>query len=624
MDAVELSCLVDVVVPAKLMGSEGCGGVRVSSNKAESNCERARVSIVANSSIERCSASISKKDEGSSDSSLWRKLIHSHDVVHERLTKLCVENTSEPASSVCKNGFLPNASPESRKAGKLSRSSSGASKRTKPILLEDTMISPRDNDIKYTYGQGSTLSDKPQTVKQRNSYSGRRGEKRNSKVPARTFPTLNTASGENAFFGAYGLKPERNDVAKLVEDLPLEKLLEGSYECPSLGKDKLKKVETANDTFLTLVRNVCSVLPTPRPIQPQNSAELDSCTDKTLGSPNSVSVVANGESSNQGNAPEGELSPSSKDHSVMSEMPSTPLNFPLCEPTDVLRRLGLPPPKDLDSLLQDASKPSQCSKNNSDQRSAKQLPPRVGLPHFPWSHSFNGNCRTNSEAAKLLVSRTLCQGCWLRIANNTSSPRNVTDSFTNLDSFTFNQSLVPSLQKQTTAGNETFHAISDNPSWCKCFRKVSGVSPGPDVSKDEKDDDLRCPRLLAAAQTLYDIAIHSQNRIPRCPKKLSQKSMKARKSKFNEKPEGANGMSPSIDPCSSNNQALKEAGEQPKPSKRQRLSTMENKKGVNSSATGERKQRTSSSKMKNLIQTKTPEKAPASCQQKARRAMGID
>lgn len=93
---------------------------------------------------------------GVSDPSLWRKLMHSHDFVHDRLTKLCVETSSEP-----QNGYLPIASPESaessRKRGKLSRSSSSnlTSKRSRLILLDDTV---RDNDTKEICGQGSTLS----------------------------------------------------------------------------------------------------------------------------------------------------------------------------------------------------------------------------------------------------------------------------------------------------------------------------------------------------------------------------------------------------------------------------------------------------------------------------------
>lgn len=57
----EVSRPVVVSLQAKLMGSEGCGGVRVSSNKTadnnnnNNNCEKTRVEI------ERCSASVSKK-----------------------------------------------------------------------------------------------------------------------------------------------------------------------------------------------------------------------------------------------------------------------------------------------------------------------------------------------------------------------------------------------------------------------------------------------------------------------------------------------------------------------------------------------------------------------------------
>lgn len=51
----------------------------------------------------------------------------------------------------------------------------------------------------------------------------------------------------------------------------------------------------------------------------------------------------------------------------------------------------------------------------------------------------------------------------------------------------------------------------------------------------------QCPRVLAAAQTLYDIATHTfkqnQDAIIRWPKKPSQKVMKARKLKSNEKHE---------------------------------------------------------------------------------------
>ncbi|EOA33721.1 hypothetical protein CARUB_v10019912mg [Capsella rubella] len=655
MDGLKISCPVDVSVPAKLMGSEGCGGgVRVSSNKADNNSDKARVSLGVSSSIERCGASINKKgsSSGASDSSLWRKLMHSHDFVHDRLTKLRVENSSES-----QNGYSPIASPESaespRKRGKLSRSSSnGPSRRTtKLILLDDTVSTPRDNDTKEICGQGSTTYlDKPLVVRQRTSCNGKRGDRRFSKVPTRTFSTINTATGENAFFGAYGLKPAINDVTKLIEDLSLKNLLEGSYECPSLGKDKMKKLENTNETLLSVVRNVWSIIPTKRPVQSQSSTELDTCRSRTLSSPpSSVSVtLPNGENTDKVISLDGDLSSSSKDLCINSEIPSTPLNFPLCHASDVLKRLGLPPPKDLDSLLQDASKPSQNSKNNSgQQRSAKQLPPRSGLPHFPWSQAFNGSSRTNSEAAKLVTGKTLCQGRWLRIPDTMGSP--VTDNFANLESLTFNQKLVPPLQKQTIVGTKTCQTMFANTTSCHCpeasvstLQKNSIVPKEPEGSRDVQDDALSCPQLLAAAQTLCDIAVQSTNHnnpngILRWPKKLSQKSMKARKSKQIEKPPEKHAATissldhNSVNYNNNNNHVRKDSAAEHhhhhlyhhlKPSKRLKLSTMENKKGTFTSSSSsfpiesERKH-SSSSKFKNHSRMMPPPPPPTRTLQKS-------
>lgn len=111
---------------------------------------------------------------------------------------------------------------------------------------------------------------------------------------------------------------------------------------------------------------------------------------------------------------------------------------------------------------------------------------------------------------------------------------------------------------------------------------------------------LSCPLLIAAAQTLCDFTIqpgnqNNPNGILRWPKKLSQKSMKARKSKLIEKPLERNGtIVSSLELNSSiknNNHVRKDSAAEhnhnhhhnhhhhPKPSKRLKLSTMENKKG---------------------------------------------
>lgn len=133
-------------------------------------------------------------------------------------------------------------------------------------------------------------------------------------------------------------------------------------------------------------------------------------------------------------------------------MPSSPPDFSLCQPKDILERLALPPPKDLDSLLLDATKPSS-TRNNSDTRSGKQILRRASLPPFPWSHTING-CRTNPDAVKLLSNKSMCQGRWVKIPNTSSSPGTATGCFTNLESLAYNPSLIPSLPKCSSLEGE--------------------------------------------------------------------------------------------------------------------------------------------------------------------------
>lgn len=133
-----------------------------------------------------------------------------------------------------------------------------------------------------------------------------------------------------------------------------------------------------------------------------------------------------------------------QDHCSEVESTTSPLDFPLHQPKDVLERIALHPFQDLESLLLDVSKPAVTTKNGIDQRSGKQVSRRPSLPTFPWSHAFGGHSRTNSDTGKLSTSRSMCQGKWSRtcvIASSTDADRS---SFTNLDSFSYDQSLVPS------------------------------------------------------------------------------------------------------------------------------------------------------------------------------------
>jgi len=91
----------------------------------------------------------------------------------------------------------------------------------------------------------------------------------------------------------------------------------------------------------------------------------------------------------------------------------------------------------------------------------------------------------------------------------------------------------------------------------------------------------RCPRLLEAAQTLYDIATHvarlNQDGILRRPKELLQKAMKARRTKSIEKPEDVSAASTS----SMGSDHMSRSGmDQIKPTKRPKPSTIRDKKDL--------------------------------------------
>ena len=98
--------------------------------------------------------------------------------------------------------------------------------------------------------------------------------------------------------GLYGLKHDTHDVTKLVDEQPLDELLRGTFDCPSLCKDKGKKAPNVNEGFLSSIRKACSIL-FPKPGQSQNMAEMDNSSNKKMsGCQMSSSSV--GESSGNG------------------------------------------------------------------------------------------------------------------------------------------------------------------------------------------------------------------------------------------------------------------------------------------------------------------------------------
>lgn len=552
MDAVELGYPVDV---PNVMGSEVFGRARVTVNEVDAAaCEsNSRVSILVNTSIDPF---LKQKDVTITVSNLESA---SGDSIPE--SEPC-ENESQPSNFRVEDSsehlhFRGTSSPSSvqvqRKAGKMSRSSSRCSKRPRFAQLEDSTSSAGVDVIKdisdnlgpYHITKCNSL-EKMQMVKQKGNYNCKRGDKRNFKVPMKAkYDSFTMKAGlascpatrGNNFFGVYGLKSDILDITKHVDELSLKDLLDGTCECPSLGKDKGKKTASLNENFLHSVRKACSSLPLAKPAQPQNFAEMGSSTNKKLPicPPTSISLVPTDDNDDKWNSCTTEQSSCDKESCSKYGTPVNHLDFQLYQPKDILERLTLPPPKDLEALLLDAAKSSAPSRSNSDMRSAKQIYRRVSLPPFPWSHTFNGHCRTNSDAVKLLTSRSTCQGRWARIATSTTSLGASTDCYTNLESLTYNQSLVP---VSSSIGRPWGDWGSSSLATCS---KASVVSLESGVNLKDRVNAEHCPRVLAAAQTLCDIATQSRRRNPngimRWPKKPSQKVMKAKKSKLFEKPE---------------------------------------------------------------------------------------
>ncbi|GMJ15043.1 hypothetical protein like AT1G64050 [Hibiscus trionum] len=480
-----------------------------------------------------------------------------------------------------------------RKAGKMlsSSNSSGCSKRARVVQLEGTMVSTVAHDVKDMddkLGCNSTKY-KTQMSRQKNGFSGKRGDKKNFKVPMKPkfdsfskkagFASFPMTSGGNNFLGLYGLKSDDiNDVTELVEDLSLNELLDGIYEHPILGIEKGRKATNTTENFLHSVEKVFSILPLRR-FQSHNAADMDStCHKKMPLCPlSSVSISASRVNGDKEDTCSVDPSPCNKDSSGKPEMPGSAPDFSLCQPKDILERLALPPPKDLDSLLLDATKPSSSTRNNSDTRSGKQILRRASLPPFPWSHTING-CRTNPDAVKLLSNKSMCQGRWVKIPNTSSSSGIATSSFTNLESLAYDPNLIPSFPK---FGNSEGEIASPSGTLPLCEQGASPLATY--YSKAFNVPQVgHCPRILAAARTLCDIATKPLRQNPdgimRWPKKPSQKAMKARKTKSIEKSDAIYATTSSL---LASDKLVRCGTEQIILSKRPKLSVVENKKDLN-------------------------------------------
>ncbi|KAK4435411.1 hypothetical protein Salat_0704500 [Sesamum alatum] len=233
--------------------------------------------------------------------------------------------------------------------------------------------------------------------------------------------------------GIYGLRSEVIDITKYVNKLSLDELLRGRHDYPSIAKDKRKNVSNSNNNFFQSFRKACSVLHDQKVHQIRKCAEIDSSfiQQVSTGSMTILVVRQTKLTTTEERVLTAELPSSDKvkesgDEIKLSKSVS---DFPLYLPKDILERLALPPPKDLDSLLFDASKTTSSSKGCCDSCLGKTFFQRTALPSFPWSHSFTGH-----------------------------SQKGPVCSVWDIESLTFDQNLVPNVNLTSETPDQTVPA----------------------------------------------------------------------------------------------------------------------------------------------------------------------
>ncbi|KAF9614564.1 hypothetical protein IFM89_019311 [Coptis chinensis] len=450
-----------------------------------------------------------------------------------------------------------------------------------------------------------TFAEKYPVVGQKHSLDGKRGDKRNYRPPTKTKvdPFFSKAAVVNSSLsagggsilgimialgifvsGIYGLKSGNHDVTEHVDELSLNDLLDGSYKYLGLCQDKAKKAANTNENLVNTLKKACSILQPWRTVQSQNAGELGSSCNRKVDALSSGSSVASRTDCTVRDNHIGDLALSSKD--TCTELKSSPIY----QPEDILERLALPPAKDLDALLLDTSNSKQpLLRSMTDLRLSKPMSFGDSLPPFSWSHYSNGPSRSTIDAGKLSSDRSR----WARLGNMVSSlgdaPKHIdldylscddknsiksSEAITSHNPVQLSQNCLGSFDWQLKFGLPVENLLRA-PKAEGEFRYPENdlVLAGPSLNHQEferKRNSTECsvgandqnqwrlhtpeklvhaghsPRLMTAAQTLYDIARHStagqDTRELRWPKKPSQKAMKARKPRSTGKTEGLSGI----------------------------------------------------------------------------------
>ncbi|KAI3812900.1 hypothetical protein L1987_17613 [Smallanthus sonchifolius] len=531
MDAVELPLPAAIVT--KIMRSSGCsggGGVN-------------RVELLgAKSERETCSSSFHPEKDGNdnvngSKPGFWDKI--ADDDLYRKAGRLTGPHDGD--AFVDRDMVsVQEAKQSQRKSGKASRSNGSSSRRSRVTHMEASLNVTGAVDVNDlpkelgSYPGKYNVADKTQTAKPKIAVSGKRSEKRNGKIPKNKcdsfsvkagLSSFSSAAGGNNILGVYGSKHDICDLAKHMEEVSLNELLDGSYKSPNSIKVKEKPTEALNGSILQSVREACSILHLQKLSQTPKVPAVDATYNY-----NASSFLPNSSTNDDNKGDAADQSPCNKVESSCTgptNHHANILQFPLFKPKDVLDRLTLPPHKDLDLMLLDSMKPTSTSKVHNG----------GSLPSFPWSHISGGHFKANPDVVKSTPSKSTCQGRWVKMGKSTTSLGDI-DTTTYLADFqhlTYNQSLVPVQSQQPgSTGKEKSPLIST---------LDREVTPSGTSTTASKNPDGHSAGVLSAAQTLCNIAAEfrkqDQYRPASWQKKSSQKSIRASKLTSDEKLEKA-------------------------------------------------------------------------------------
>ncbi|KAK1326147.1 hypothetical protein QJS10_CPA01g02265 [Acorus calamus] len=304
-----------------------------------------------------------------------------------------------------------------------------------------------------------------------------------SSISKAAFGVSDSATGGKSIFGIYGLKSDLNNAIKPVDDISLNKLLDGTCE-NNLCQDKGKKATDGNENILLSLRNACSVLSCQKAVESHNVIGMQSYCNGKMPAILQSSISGSTDKTNHDDnkyRSKADLAPSGKDSHTGAY--KTLSDSQVYEPKYILERLALPPAEDLETLLSDSSLPTLSSHCATDINSPKQMSNSATLPPFPWSLPFGGSCKSSSDTGKLSTNRSTWRSKWVRIESDSSFIRNAQSCFTGLEFMPCDNTGNPSRIQDdyyNTCSNENFPEAFKIPSHgpldisCRetCFAKI--------------------------------------------------------------------------------------------------------------------------------------------------------